>query len=153
MQSQPLKLHVCVGGGEETLDYKSTAFQIKLKPHDTVHKIYKTCSPVTDLLWLYGIKQKKREKIYMENTATFDPKGPPNRKLKTNQAAVVSRSYEGDRGATSISCHCLSPFQSASVWTVFFDGSKYGNFFGDRWKARRRLDSEKMWYLPPPKFT
>lgn len=61
MQSQTLKLHVCVGG---TLDYKSTAFQIKLKPHDTVHKIYKTCSPVTDLLWPYRIKQKKKKSIW-----------------------------------------------------------------------------------------
>lgn len=57
MQSQTTKLHVW-GGGRD-LDCKSTAFQIKLKPHDTVHKIYKTCSPVTDLLWPYRIKKKK----------------------------------------------------------------------------------------------
>lgn len=34
----------------ENLDYKSIASKIKLKPYDTVHKIYKTCSPVTGLL-------------------------------------------------------------------------------------------------------
>lgn len=51
----PKAAHVRV---KKNLDCKSTASQIKLKPHDSVHKIYKICSPVTDLLWPYRIKKK-----------------------------------------------------------------------------------------------
>ena len=73
----PKAAHVRVK--KKNLDCKSTAFQIKLKPHDSVHKIYKICSPVTDLLWPYRIKKKN---LYMENTATSDPSSPQTGSLK-----------------------------------------------------------------------
>lgn len=142
----PKAARVCGGG---TLDYNSTAFQIKLKPHDTVHKIYKTCSPVTDLLWPYRIKQKK--KIYMENTATFDPKSPQTgswKQISQLWSHGVTKENEVQPAFPVIACHHfwmpLSELFSSMVKnteiSLGMDGRPGGGL-----KVKK-----KMWLLPHP---
>lgn len=149
MQSQTLKLHVCGGG---TLDYKSTAFQIKLKPHDTVHKIYKTCSPVTDLLWPYRIKQKK--KIYMESTATFDPKSPQTGSCK-QISQLWSHEVTKETGAQPAFPVIAGHRFWASLSELFSSMAKYTEIsLGIDRRPGGGLTVKKMWLLqPPPKFT
>ena len=52
--------------------------------HMIVHKIYKTCSPVTDLLWPYRIKPKK---ISIQKTLLLLTQVAPKQEVKSKSAS------------------------------------------------------------------